>query len=67
MADIHLSTAGNGGNLAYHLGATAWLPEQGYQVLMFDYRGYGLSAGSPTLPAGVWPIQCQIGSYVHSA
>lgn len=22
------------GNLAYHLGATAWMPEQGYQVLM---------------------------------
>ena len=46
---LHLH--GNGGNLAYHLGATAWLPEQGYQVLMFDYRGYGLSEGSPTLPA----------------
>ncbi|MFI8375058.1 alpha/beta hydrolase [Pseudomonas helleri] len=45
---LHLH--GNGGNLAYHLGATAWLPEQGYQVLMFDYRGYGLSEGSPTLP-----------------
>ena len=46
---LHLH--GNGGNLAYHLGATAWLPEQGYQVLMLDYRGYGLSEGSPTLPA----------------
>ena len=41
---------GNGGNLAYHLGATAWLPAQGYQVLMLDYRGYGLSQGSPGLP-----------------
>lgn len=46
---LHLH--GNGGNLAYHLGATAWLPEQGYQVLMLDYRGYGLSQGSPGLPA----------------
>ena len=46
---LHLH--GNGGNLAYHLGATAWLPEQGYQVLMLDYRGYGLSAGEPGLPA----------------
>lgn len=45
---LHLH--GNGGNLAYHLGATAWLPAQGYQVLMLDYRGYGLSQGSPTLP-----------------
>lgn len=42
---------GNGGNLAYHLGAVAWLPEQGYQVLMLDYRGYGLSQGKPGLPA----------------
>ena len=41
---------GNGGNLAYHLGAVAWLPEQGYQVLMLDYRGYGLSQGKPGLP-----------------
>ena len=46
---LHLH--GNGGNLAYHLGATAWLPEQGYQVLMLDYRGYGLSQGEPGLPA----------------
>ena len=46
---LHLH--GNGGNLAYHLGATAWLPAQGYQVLMLDYRGYGLSQGAPGLPA----------------
>lgn len=46
---LHLH--GNGGNLAYHLGAVAWLPEQGYQVLMLDYRGYGLSQGKPGLPA----------------
>ena len=45
---LHLH--GNGGNLAYHLGAVAWLPEQGYQVLMLDYRGYGLSQGKPGLP-----------------
>ncbi|KMN10414.1 alpha/beta hydrolase [Pseudomonas helleri] len=46
---LHLH--GNGGNLAYHLGAVAWLPGQGYQVLMLDYRGYGLSQGKPGLPA----------------
>ncbi|MGL4317187.1 MAG: alpha/beta hydrolase [Pseudomonas sp.] len=46
---LHLH--GNGGNLAYHLGGSYWLPEQGYQVLMLDYRGYGLSQGSPSLPA----------------
>lgn len=45
---LHLH--GNGGNLAWHLGGAAWLPEQGYQVLMLDYRGYGLSQGEPLLP-----------------
>lgn len=32
---------GNGGNLSWHLGGTWWLPAEGYQVLMLDYRGYG--------------------------
>ncbi|WP_434558474.1 alpha/beta hydrolase [Pseudomonas sp. Z4-20] len=46
---LHLH--GNGGNLAWHLGGSWWLPEQGYQVLMIDYRGYGVSEGEPSLPA----------------
>lgn len=46
---LHLH--GNGGNLPGHLGGSYWLPEQGYQVLMVDYRGYGLSEGTPSLPA----------------
>lgn len=46
---LHLH--GNGGNLAWHLGGSWWLPEQGYQVLILDYRGYGLSQGQPSLPA----------------
>lgn len=45
---LHLH--GNGGNLAWHLGGSYWLPEQGWQVLMIDYRGYGLSEGKPRLP-----------------
>jgi len=46
---LHLH--GNGGNLAWHLAGSYWLPEQGYQVLMLDYRGYGASEGEPSLPA----------------
>jgi len=46
---LHLH--GNGGNLSGHLGGSWWLPEQGYQVLMLDYRGYGVSEGEPSLPA----------------
>ncbi len=46
---LHLH--GNGGNMAWHLGGSWWLPEQGYQVLLLDYRGYGLSQGEPGIPA----------------
>lgn len=46
-----LQLHGNGGNLAWHLGGVYWLPAEGYQVLMLDYRGYGQSEGSPSLPA----------------
>lgn len=46
---LHLH--GNGGNMSWHLGGSWWLPEQGYQVLLLDYRGYGLSQGEPSLPA----------------
>ena len=46
---LHLH--GNGGNMSWHLGGTWWLPEEGYQVLLVDYRGYGLSEGEPGLPA----------------
>lgn len=45
---LHLH--GNGGNLAAHLGGSWWLPKEGYQVLLLDYRGYGLSEGEPGLP-----------------
>ena len=34
-----------------HLGGSWWLPKEGYQVLLLDYRGYGLSEGEPSLPA----------------
>lgn len=46
---LHLH--GNGGNMAWHLSGSWWLPEQGYQVLLLDYRGYGHSQGDPSLPA----------------
>jgi fermentation-respiration switch protein FrsA (DUF1100 family) len=44
---LHLH--GNGGNVAAHLGGSWWLPAQGYQVLLLDYRGYGRSQGEPSL------------------
>jgi len=37
---------GNAGSVGHHLGFTMWLVEGGYNVLMYDYRGFGKSAGS---------------------
>jgi fermentation-respiration switch protein FrsA (DUF1100 family) len=39
---------GNAGSLGYHLGFADWLVNDGYQLFMYDYRGFGKSTGSPT-------------------
>jgi alpha-beta hydrolase superfamily lysophospholipase len=44
---------GNGGNLSIWLPVLATLHASGLRVLALDYRGYGLSTGSPT-EAGVY-------------
>lgn len=36
---------GNAQNISAHWGFVSWLPEQGFNVFTFDYRGYGKSAG----------------------
>ena len=36
---------GNAGSLGHHLGFVTWLAEAGYQVFMYDYRGFGKSGG----------------------
>lgn len=43
---------GNAQNISTHVGAVWWLPRHGFNVLTFDYRGYGRSAGEPDF-AGV--------------
>jgi hypothetical protein len=39
---------GNAGNVSAHFPYVAWLPGRGWNVLCFDYRGYGQSQGRPT-------------------
>lgn len=39
---------GNAQNLTSHAAYVNWLPAAGYNVLIVDYRGYGLSSGTPT-------------------
>ena len=37
---------GNAQNMTAHFGFVSWLPEQGFNLFVFDYRGYGKSAGT---------------------
>ena len=41
---------GNAENISTHIASVYWLPAQGYDVFLFDYRGYGQSGGKPDLP-----------------
>lgn len=38
---------GSGFNVSSHYPHVSWLPENGYEVIMFDYPGYGDSEGTP--------------------
>lgn len=40
---------GNAENISTHIASVYWLPAQDYNVLLPDYRGYGESAGTPTM------------------
>ena len=40
---------GNAENISTHVNNVLWLVENGFDVLIFDYRGYGKSEGDPTL------------------
>ncbi|MDR9435359.1 MAG: alpha/beta hydrolase [Thiohalophilus sp.] len=40
---------GNAQNISTHLRAVWWLPHYGYNVFLFDYRGFGHSQGKPSL------------------
>lgn len=41
---------GNAENISTHIFNVAWLPAKDFNVFLFDYRGYGLSGGTPSLP-----------------
>lgn len=41
---------GNAENISTHFLNVAWMPAEGFNVLALDYRGYGGSAGTPSLP-----------------
>ncbi len=39
---------GNAGNISHRLDSIAFWHKQGFEVLIFDYRGYGRSSGTPS-------------------
>lgn len=46
---VVLFVHGNAENISTHIASVYWLPPHGYDVFLFDYRGYGLSQGTPDL------------------
>lgn len=48
---IILVLHGNAENISTHIHSVAWLAESGYELLLLDYRGFGESHGSASLPA----------------
>lgn len=40
---------GNAENISTHVNSVLWLIQEGFNVFIFDYRGYGRSEGSPDL------------------
>ncbi len=56
---------GNGGNLSLWLPALAALHRLHFRVLAIDYRGYGLSTGSPT-ESGVYLDAAAAVAHAHA-
>lgn len=56
---------GNAENISTHLQSVYWLPKEGYQVFLIDYRGYGLSEGEPELPAVLNDIKTGFDWLIH--
>jgi uncharacterized protein len=40
---------GNAENLSTHVNGVLWLVQEGFNIFIFDYRGYGRSEGEPSL------------------
>lgn len=51
---------GNGENISTHLASVYWLPAEGYDVYLFDYRGYGKSEGEVDLAGSMQDIESMI-------
>lgn len=52
---------GNAENISTHIGSVYWMPARGFNVFLFDYRGYGGSDSVPTLGG----VQLDIDAAMH--
>ncbi|MCH8499438.1 MAG: alpha/beta hydrolase [Marinobacter sp.] len=48
---------GNAQNISAHILNVAWLPAEGYNVFLPDYRGYGRSSGKPDLAGALHDVE----------
>ena len=56
---------GNGDNVSTQLPATYWLAKAGYDVYVFDYRGYGQSEGAVNLDEIILDMESMIAYTVN--
>lgn len=56
---------GNAGNVGSQLGGVYWLPSQGFQVFIFDYRGFGDSAGRAGLAGAHGDARAAVRATAH--
>jgi uncharacterized protein len=55
---------GNAANITNHWDFVDWVPEMGFDLLCFDYRGYGKSTGKPSFE-GVFNDCCAVIDFVR--
>lgn len=51
---------GNAGNVSTQLPSVFWLPAEGYAVLLLDYRGYGSSGGTASIPGALRDVEAAL-------
>ena len=48
---------GNAENISTHIGNVMWLTNEGYDIFLLDYRGYGKSTGDPDIAGALADIE----------
>lgn len=57
---IILFLHGNAENISTHIGSVYWLPSEGVNVFLLDYRGFGHSKGTPFIPAVFQDVEASL-------